>query len=86
MGKIVEIFEGIFSVVCVHVTIGLVSWCFYEYQLDLDVSLVSLKKFGEDGNMIMPTMSLCFSDPVHTDKFDNERGVKVTNEVRRGKF
>ena len=71
MGKIFETFERIFIVVCVHVTFGLVSWCLYEYQLDRDVSLVSLKEFGEDENMIMPAMSLCFVDPFVTDKFDN---------------
>ena len=48
MGKIFETFERIFIVVCVHVTFGLVSWCLYEYQLDRDVSLVSLKELGED--------------------------------------
>ena len=65
-------FERSFTVVCVLVTFGLVGWCFYEYQRDLDVSLVSLKDFGEDDNMIMPELSLCLLDPFHADKFNND--------------
>ena len=71
MAKIFEIFERSFTVECVLVTFGLVCWCFYEYQLDLDLSLISFKEFAEDDNMIMPEMSLCFFDPFLTEKFDN---------------
>ena len=71
MAKTFEIFETIFSILCILVTFGLVSWCFYEYQLDLDLSLVSLKEFGEDENMIMPAISLCFREPFLFDKFNN---------------
>ena len=60
MGKLFETFERIFIMVCVLLTFGLVCWCVYEYQLDLDLSLVSIKEFGEDDNMIMPTISMCF--------------------------
>ena len=38
-----------------------------------------IKEFGEDENMIMPTMSLCFWDPFLVDKFDNgELGLNVS--------
>ena len=72
MAKIFEIIQGIFSILCILVTLGLVAWCFYEYQLDLDLSLVTLKEFGEDENMIMPDVSLCFMNPFLMDTFDNE--------------
>ena len=71
MAKTFEIFECSFTIVCILVTFGLVSWCVYEYQLDLNLSLVSLKEIREDDNMIMPAMSLCFRDPFLTDKFEN---------------
>ena len=71
MAKIFEIFERIFTVLCILLTFGFVCWCFYEYHLDLDLSLISLKEFGEDDNIIMPEMSLCFFNPFLTEKFNN---------------
>ena len=70
MAKIFETSQRIFSILCILVTFGLVGWCFYEYQLDLDLSLVTLKAFGEDENMIMPDVSLCFHNPFVMDEFN----------------
>ena len=71
MAKIFETFETSFSILCVLVAFSLVCWCISEYRLDGDLSLVSLKKFGEDENLIMPEMSLCFYDPFLIDKIES---------------
>ena len=79
MAQMFKRFERIFTTVCVLVTFSLVCWCIYEYELDLDFSLISEKEFGEDDNMIMPTMSFCFDNPFIAEKFDNQNlGLNVS--------
>ena len=51
--------------------ISCVCWCVYEYSLDNDLSLVEHKIFGEDEASIMPSFSLCFSDPFLEDRLEN---------------
>ena len=72
MGQLFETFETTFKSLCVLVTFVLVGWCFYEYGRNLDLSLVSLKQFGDDEHLITPEMSLCFYDPFLIDKFNRE--------------
>ena len=84
MAKIFETSQRIFSILCILVTFGLVGWCFYEYQLDLDLSLVTLKAFGEDENMIMPDVSLCFHNPFFMDDYRHLSTTWVTNMHKGG--
>ena len=58
----------IFHILCIAATIGCVSWCVWNYSLDLDVSLVEHREFGEEENYIKPAISVCFVDPFLKDQ------------------
>ena len=60
-----------------------VCWCFYEYFLDLDLSLVEHKTFGGDENSIMPSFSLCLSDPFLEDKLKINSNNLNTTEYKK---
>ena len=54
-------------------TVLCLTWCYYEYFLDLDFSLVDHKDYDEDEDYPVPAISLCFSDPfieTNLQKFD----------------
>ena len=57
-----------FHIMCVFLTTGLTSWCFYKYNLDEDVSLVSFVTFNDDENKIYPALTLCFWNPFLNEK------------------
>ena len=52
-----------FLVLGIISAISCVIWCIYEYHLDLDLSLVDHKTYGEKDEYIPPAISLCFADP-----------------------
>ena len=52
-------------------TISCVVWCIREYCLDLDLSQVDHKKFGDEKNYITPAFSLCFGNPFLKRNLDN---------------
>ena len=77
-------FDKIFHILCLLITGGMVSWCLYNYCLDLDVCLVDQKAFGEEDNYITPALSFCFYDPVVQKKLDqNYPGI---NKILYTKF
>ena len=63
-------FNSIFHVICVSFTLWCVGICFYNYHLDLDVSLVEHRTFGAANDYITPAISLCLFDPFSEDKFN----------------
>jgi hypothetical protein len=52
------------TIICVH-------RCYCKYQLDLDVSLVEQKRFGEEDRYVKPTISMCFFNPFIPKRFEN---------------
>ena len=58
----------IFGVVA---TISCVACCIREYCLDLDLSQVDHKKFGDEKSYIMPAFSLCFGNPFLKKNLDD---------------
>ena len=63
-----------FQIICIIGAVGLLSWCFFEYNKNEDVVEVSFKKYGEDEDSIYPDISLCFNHPFSDEKlklYDN---------------
>ena len=73
-----EIMQKCFGFLCFLVTFGFVIWCFYTYNLDRDLTVISQKNFGDEDNLIMPAMSLCFYDPFIEQNFEKELGSNVS--------
>ena len=73
-----EIMQKCFGFLCFLVTFGFVIWCFYTYSLDRDLTVISQKNFGDEDNLIMPAMSLCFYDPFIEQNFEKELGSNVS--------
>ena len=63
MEKIYNTLKSTVQIICTIATIGLVVWCVYNHYLDEDLSLIETKSFGEKENYILPSTSICFSDP-----------------------
>ena len=73
MDKMFEKLKKCFSIVCLLFTFGFVIWCIRTYTLDLDLTLLSQKNFGDDVNLIMPVVSFCLHDPFIKEKFENSK-------------
>ena len=56
---LLQLFRGI----CSFIAIALTLWCFYEYELDKDISDISLRRFHETPDDIHPSITLCRKDP-----------------------
>ena len=79
MATAFETFKSCFVMLCLIVSLSCVIWCLHNYILDLDLSVVSHKRFGEEENIIKPSMSLCFFDPFVKSKFEkNELGLNIS--------
>ena len=79
MMMIVKNIDNIVLIIGVLSTISCVLWCMWEYSLDLDLSQVDHKNFGEEENFIMPSFSLCFANPFLADNLKHY-GFNITIE------
>ena len=80
MSSNLNIARNIFHVFCFLLTAYCVYKCFYQWSLDLDISLVEHKQYGDDPNYIKPTMSMCFMDPFESEAFkNNTQGVNLSD-------
>ena len=61
-------FDSCFHLICLIVTISVVCYCFYQYTLDEDVSLIDFKIFHDNSEGLYPTTTLCFYNPFLEDK------------------
>ena len=68
-----------FKGVCTFVAIVLTSWCLYEYQLDNDISDISLRKFHDTPDDIHPSITLCHKDPFQY----YEKSLTTSDEVKQ---
>ena len=66
-----KLFQNFIHAICILATLICVYQCFYQYQLDLDVSLVENKLFDAEEGYIKPAISMCFFDPFIPQKFDD---------------
>ena len=76
MENCIHLLHLIFHGLCILSTIICVSRCFYNYQLDLDVSLVEHRYFGDANADVKPAISLCLFDPFLQDVLEN-KGSKI---------
>ena len=78
-----SIYLQIFRGFCSVIAIALTSWCFYEYELDNDISDISLRRFHETPDDIHPSITLCRKDPFqYYKKFTNPNGkIKRNNNI-----
>ena len=53
----------LFHVLCIFATVGLVSWCTYEYSLDHDFTEIKFRKFHESTDDIYPSITICDQAP-----------------------
>ena len=53
----------LFHFLCIFATIGLVSWCYFEYSLDHDFTEIKFRKFHEKTDDIYPSITICDSSP-----------------------
>ena len=68
-----------FHAVCIISCLCCVGKCFYNYSLDLDVSLVEHRKFWDGNDYVTPAISLCLFDPFSEDRFNETKlGVNKT--------
>ena len=56
----------LFHVLCIFATVGLVSWCTYEYSLDHDFTEIKFRKFHEKPDDIYPSITICDKTPFHS--------------------
>ena len=56
-------FNSCFHFICLCGTISVVCYCFYQYTLDEDVSLIDFKIFHDNMDALYPTTTLCFYNP-----------------------
>ena len=72
--KFQEIIKIIFQSICLLSAIILLSWCYYKYTLDKDVSSLSYKFFNQDENSIFPSISICVVNPYIEEKLKRYGG------------
>ena len=63
-------FEYAFKGLCICLTMGMATWCGYNYYLDEDETIVSFHKFHHAENDIYPSVSICINFPFEQQKLD----------------
>ena len=71
----------IYHVTCVLTTIGLVSWCYYEYSLNEDATQIHNRKFHKTAEDIYPSTTICLMSP-----FKEEKLKEFDPDLTSGKF
>ena len=56
-------FKTVYYILCVLAAAILTFWCTYEYHLDHDVTEIILQKFHNTPNDILPSITLCDTNP-----------------------
>ena len=63
-------FEYAFKGLCICLTMGMATWCGYNYYLDEDETIVSFHKFHHTQYDIYPSISICINSPFEQQKLD----------------
>ena len=63
-------FQTIYQVILILSTLGLTFYCIHKYKLDHSLSLVDFKRFHYSEKDLYPSLSLCFSDAISKEKFE----------------
>ena len=58
----------IYHVACVLTTLGLVSWCYYEYSLNEDATQIHNREFHKTADDIYPSTTICLNSPFKEEK------------------
>ena len=65
----------IYHVICVLTTLGLVSWCYYDYSLNEDATQIHNRVFHKTSDDIYPSATICLMRPFKEEKlkeFDSD--------------
>ena len=66
-----NVFNKGYLIACIVATFGFTVYCFYEYSRNEDASSITFKKYHEDRNNIYPAITLCFSEYLDPEQFQN---------------
>ena len=58
-----------YRMLCLLLTIALVSWCIHEYKLDRDITEILLRKYHHHEDDIHPSITVCYMNPYQDHKF-----------------
>ena len=58
-----------YRILCLLLTIALVSWCIHEYKLDRDITEILLRKYHHHEDDIHPSITVCYTNPYQDHKF-----------------
>ena len=58
-----------YRMLCLLLTIALVSWCIHEYKLDRDITEILLRKYHHHEDDIHPSITVCYTNPYQDHKF-----------------
>ena len=61
-------FDILFHLACIMVTVGIASWCCYQYSLNADFTIINFRRFNDDQGSIYPSVSLCLPTPCLDDE------------------
>ena len=78
-----------FRIICVALTISIMSWCIYRYHINDDVSMVSFESFHYRDTFLYPSTTLCFYNPFLEQRLENYgKGINITSysEFLQGKY
>ena len=56
-------FKQIYHIICLLVTIALVTWASYEYSLNEDETQIHINQFHQTAEDIYPSITICIDDP-----------------------
>ena len=57
-----------YHMTCVLATLGLVSWCYYEYSLNEDTTQIHNREFHKTPDDIYPSTTICLNSPFKEEK------------------
>ena len=58
----------IYHITCVLTTLGLVSWCYFEYSLNEDATQIHNREFHKTPDDIYPSTTICLNSPFKEEK------------------
>ena len=79
-------FQTMYQAVLILSTLGLTFYCIHKYNLDHSLSLVDFKRFHYSEKDLYPSLSLCFSDSISKEKFEEHHGGKKNVECLTSVF
>ena len=75
--SIFTVLDKTFYTVCIIAAIGFTGFCIQQYIQNDDASVVTFEEYHKNADAIYPSVSLCFSNYIRNDAWNNYSALNV---------